>query len=86
MAKNCSVANRGEFLASVGANKRIGQRFYRLGLEFSGVGAAAFAKSEAGQFAELDLSCAALPPAEAIPEDLADAAQRKILLRRPFSF
>jgi len=86
MAKNCSAANRGEFLASVCANKRIGQRFYRLGLEFSGAGAAAFAKSGAGQFAEIDLCGAALPPAEAIPENLADAAQRKILLRRPFSF
>lgn len=86
MAKNCLAANRGEFLASVCANKRIGQRFYRLGLEFSGAGAAAFSKSGAGQFAEIDLRGAALPSAEAIPENLADAAQRKILLRRPFSF
>lgn len=39
-----------------------------------------------GQFAQLDLSGTALPPAEAIPEDLLDAAQREILLRRPFSF
>jgi dihydroorotate dehydrogenase electron transfer subunit len=34
----------------------------------------------------LDLAGAALPAAEAIPEDLADAADRKIVLRRPFSF
>jgi len=39
-----------------------------------------------GQFAQLDLSTAGLPPAEAIPEDLADIARREILLRRPFSF
>ena len=35
---------------------------------------------------ELDISSAALPPVEAIPAELADACQRKILLRRPFSF
>jgi len=67
-------------------NRQIGPRFYRLGLEFSGAGAEAFAKFTPGQFAQLDLSTAALPPAEAIPDDLADAARREILLRRPFSF
>jgi len=55
-------------------------------LEFSGAGGEAFANAEPGQFAELDLSGAALPSAEAIPEELADAAARNILLRRPFSF
>jgi dihydroorotate dehydrogenase electron transfer subunit len=55
-------------------------------LEFSGAGAEAFAEFKPGQFAQLDLSSAALPPAEAIPEDLADVARREILLRRPFSF
>jgi dihydroorotate dehydrogenase electron transfer subunit len=55
-------------------------------LEFSGDGAAAFGKAKAGQFAELDLSCIVLPPIEGIAEDLRDAAERKILLRRPFSF
>lgn len=44
------------------------------------------ARFKPGQFAQLDLSGTALPPAEAIPEDLLDAAQREILLRRPFSF
>jgi dihydroorotate dehydrogenase electron transfer subunit len=34
----------------------------------------------------LDLSGATLPAAENIPEDLKDAAERKVLLRRPFSF
>jgi len=86
MAENGLTVNKGEFTATVYGHKRIGERFYRLGLEFSGVGAAAFAKAKPGQFAELDVSGIALPKAEAIPEELADAAERKILLRRPFSF
>ena len=86
MAENGSTVNKGEFVATVCSQRRIGERFYRLGLEFSGTGAAAFAKAKAGQFAELDVSGIALPKAEAIPEELADAAERKILLRRPFSF
>lgn len=86
MAKNCSAANKGVFSAFVRANKQIGHRFHRVTLEFSGAGAKAFANSGPGQFAELDLSGTALPAAEAIPEDLVDAAWRKILLRRPFSF
>jgi dihydroorotate dehydrogenase electron transfer subunit len=86
MSENCSKAKRGEYSATVCANKRIGERFYRLGLEFSGAGAEAFSKVQAGQFIQLDLSSAALPAAEAIPEDLKDAAERKVLLRRPFSF
>lgn len=80
------TANRGIFSAIVRANKRTGQRFYRLALEFSGAGAAAFAKFGPGQFAQLELSTAVLPLAEAIPEDLADSARRGVLLRRPFSF
>ncbi|MHC4175563.1 MAG: dihydroorotate dehydrogenase electron transfer subunit, partial [Planctomycetota bacterium] len=59
---------------------------YRLKLEFSGAGAEAFCNFKPGQFAELDLCDTALPPAKNIPEDLSDAASRKILLRRPFSF
>jgi dihydroorotate dehydrogenase electron transfer subunit len=78
--------NKGVFDAVVFANKQIRERFYRLGLEFSGDGAAAFAKAKAGQFAELDLSSIALPPIENIAEELRDASERKILLRRPFSF
>ena len=86
MSEKCSATNKGVFCAAVRANKQIGQRFYRLGLEFSGAGAEAFGKVQPGQFAELDVSGTALPPAEIIPEDLADVAGRKILLRRPFSF
>ena len=55
-------------------------------MEFSGAGAETFAKIGAGPFAQLDLSDTALPPVETIPDDLADVAERKILLRRPFSF
>jgi dihydroorotate dehydrogenase electron transfer subunit len=86
MTNEPSSPNKGVFDAVVSTNKQIRQRFYRLGLKFSGDGAAAFAKAKPGQFTELDLSCIALPPIEGIPEDLRDAAGRKILLRRPFSF
>ena len=40
-------------LGTVCSNKQIGERFYQLGLEFSGVGAEAFGKARPGQFAEL---------------------------------
>lgn len=86
MSENRSKAKRGQYSATVCANKRIGERFYRLGLEFSGASAEAFSKVQAGQFVQLDLSGAALPSTEAIPEDLKDTAERKVLLRRPFSF
>ncbi len=86
MTKNRSSANKGVFCAAVCANRQIRQRFYRLRLEFSGAGAEAFSNFKPGQFAELDLCDTALPPAKTIPEDLSNAAGRKILLRRPFSF
>jgi dihydroorotate dehydrogenase electron transfer subunit len=86
MVKNYSGTNKGIFSATVCGHKQIGHKFYRLGLEFRGTGAKAFSQAEPGQFAQLDLSKAALPPVEKIPEDLADTAHRKLLLRRPFSF
>jgi len=86
MVEEPSATNKGVFSAAVTANKRIGLRYYRLGLEFSMEAAAAFAKAKAGQFAELDLSSTALPKSENIPEELVDAAGRNVLLRRPFSF
>ncbi|HUS73589.1 MAG TPA: dihydroorotate dehydrogenase electron transfer subunit [Sedimentisphaerales bacterium] len=86
MSEKFSAAKRGAYSAAVCANKQIGERFYRLGLEFSGAGAEAFARLQAGQFAQLDVSSAALPPAETIPQELVDVSERKILLRRPFSF
>ena len=86
MLEKSSTTKRGVFSATVRSNKQIRERFYRLVLEFSGAGAEAFTKIGAGQFAQLDLSDTALPPVETIPDDLADVAERKILLRRPFSF
>ena len=79
------MADKGEFTAVVVSNRRIGQPFYRLRLEFSLAGAKAFANFKPGQFAQLDLSNVALPSPENIPHDLCDVAGRKILLRRPFS-
>ncbi len=86
MSEKCSSSAKGVFEAFVSSNKQIGKRFYRLRLEFSANGARAFADFRPGQFAELDLSGTALPAVEKIPEDLLDAAERNILLRRPFSF
>ena len=86
MSEKCSSSTKGVFEAFVSSNKHIGHRFYKLRLEFSGGGARAFADFQPGQFAELDLSGAALPAKEIIPEDLLDTAGRNILLRRPFSF
>jgi len=86
MSEEYPSSAKGVFEAIVSSNKHIGHRFYKLRLEFSVAGARAFADFSPGQFAELDLSSAALPPAESIPENLLDAAERNILLRRPFSF
>lgn len=86
MSQKCSSPTKGVFEAKVSFNRQIGPCFHRLGLEFSGEGAAAFASFQPGQFAQLDLSNTALPPPEKIPNDLRDSAVRKILLRRPFSF
>ncbi len=79
-------AKRGVFSAVVSSNRQIGERFYKLKLEFSGSGAKAFSKFKPGQFAQFDLSTTALPEPSNIPEDLTDVSRRQILLRRPFSF
>jgi dihydroorotate dehydrogenase electron transfer subunit len=86
MSERFSSSAKGLFKAVVSSNKQIGERFCRLKLEFSGEAAKLFANFRPGQFAELDLCGTALPSAENIPEDLIDAAERNILLRRPFSF
>ncbi|HUW18496.1 MAG TPA: dihydroorotate dehydrogenase electron transfer subunit [Sedimentisphaerales bacterium] len=83
---NDSSVKKGVFSGTVRGNKRIGERFYRLRLEFSGAASSAFAQCGPGQFVQLDLSGTALPPGKDIAENLTDAAQRRILLRRPFSF
>jgi len=86
MSQKCSSPAKGLFEARVFFNRQIGPGFHRLGLEFSREGADAFAGFEPGQFAQVDLSTTALPPPEKIPDGLRDAAGRKILLLRPFSF
>ena len=86
MEDNRQSSGKGVYDAVVVSNRQIGLTFYKLKLEFSGEGAKAFGEFRAGQFAELDASGAKLPTADKIPEDLADAAHREILLRRPFSF
>jgi dihydroorotate dehydrogenase electron transfer subunit len=80
------MSDKGEFTSVVVANKKMREPFGRLRLEFSLAGARAFANFAPGQFAQLDLSNIALPSPENIPQSLGDAAGRKILLRRPFSF
>jgi dihydroorotate dehydrogenase electron transfer subunit len=86
MSEEYPSSAKGVFEAIVSSNKKIGRRFYKLRLEFSETGARVFADFNPGQFAELDLSGAALPSSKAIPENLQDVAGRSILLRRPFSF
>jgi dihydroorotate dehydrogenase electron transfer subunit len=86
MPEKHSSSTKGMFEAKVISNRKIGPGFHRLRLEFTDDGARAFAKFEPGQFAQFDLSNTALPSPEAVPQELRDAAGRKILLRRPFSF
>jgi len=86
MAEIKSDKIKSEFLAVVSSNKKIGEHFYRIGLQFDGEGAAAFAEAKPGQFAQLDLSTVSVPKSSLIPESLYDSSKRNILLRRPFSF
>ncbi|UCG57395.1 MAG: dihydroorotate dehydrogenase electron transfer subunit [Phycisphaerales bacterium] len=86
MSQISSSSKKGVFSATVLANRQIGQRFHRLRLEFSADGARAFAQFKPGQFTQVDLSSAALPPEQDTPADLLDASRRELLLRRPFSF
>jgi len=84
--RTVSSVGRGVYEAVVLSNRQIRDAFYKTRLEFFGAGAKAFGEFRPGQFVQFDASVAELPPAEKIPEELADAAQRQILLRRPFSF
>ena len=84
--ENLQLGQKGQFEASVLFNKYLRKCFHRLGLQLTGAGAEAFAKTRPGQFAQFDISTVALPPPEAIPEELKDVAAKQILLRRPFSF
>jgi dihydroorotate dehydrogenase electron transfer subunit len=76
---------KGDFTALVTHNSQIGPSYFRLGLQLKEQAAKVYAHFQAGQFVELKLDNAALPAQEAIPPDLADLAQRHIILRRPFS-
>ncbi len=77
---------KGPFDATVAFNKQLTEGFCRLGLEFTGPGAKAFADTTPGRFAQFDLTKVRLPDSDAIPPKLKDLATRQILLRRPFSF
>jgi dihydroorotate dehydrogenase electron transfer subunit len=79
-------ALKGTYSATVVSNKPIRKPFYKLRLEFEGDAAAAFINFQPGRFIQLDVSVIALPAADKIPLELADACQRQVLLRRPFSF
>lgn len=86
MTQTHASSRKGRYTATVTANVQIGACFGRLDLRFEGQGARAFAQFRPGQFLQIDASDAALPPLDKIPPALRDAAGRKVLLRRPFSF
>jgi len=73
-------------LAKVCGNIAIKTHFRQLSLEIDLNQYPEFAKIRPGQFAEIDISSLSLPPADTIPKELRDSSNRKILLRRPFSF
>jgi len=79
-------ATKGDFTAVVTANKHISTCFYKLSLQFFHEGAQVFAQAGPGQFAQLDLSATALPPAERLSGQQSDLISRGIILRRPYSF
>jgi len=81
-----SPPKKGVFEASVLANRQIGECFYVMALQFTGEGAAAFARFQAGQFVQIDLSKACVPTMQNQPAYVQDSMNRSVLLRRPFSF
>jgi dihydroorotate dehydrogenase electron transfer subunit len=86
MAETQVSSKKGPFTATVRANVQIGACYWRMDLRFEGDGAKAFARFRAGQFLQIDVADVSLPPLDSIPVALRDGAQRKVLLRRPFSF
>ena len=82
----CKSNKKAQFLADVKNNIAIGPAFYRVTLSLNPVGIAAFEDLMPGQFAEFKVADIALPAADSISEELADKAQRQIILSRPFSF
>jgi dihydroorotate dehydrogenase electron transfer subunit len=83
---NQSTVHKGVFTAAVLSNRRMGECFWRMDLEFTGDGAKAFARFRPGQFLQIDVSRVGLPPEDRIPSHLRDACKRNVILRRPFSF
>jgi len=81
-----TTTQKGNFAATVLSNRKIGECFWRMDLEFTGDGARAFAGFQPGQFLQIDVSQVGLPPEDRIPPHLRDACKRNVLLRRPFSF
>ena len=80
------MQTKGQFNAKVTFNRKLGERFYRIGLQFEGTGSEAFANTIPGQFAQFDVSNVSLPPAEAIPDDLKDVSKKKTNLFCPLFF
>ncbi len=80
------MSKRGIYEGTVISNKKVGERFYRLSIEFEGDGAEVLSGYRPGQFIELDVSGAALPRENSVPEAIRDKLSRRILLRRPFVF
>ena len=86
MKKPSCSAKKGDFEVEVCINTEIKDRIYLLRLRFDGDGAVAFRDFMPGQFAEISVLGAGLPKLTKFEDELADRAQRDIILRRPFSF
>ncbi|MBN1816999.1 MAG: dihydroorotate dehydrogenase electron transfer subunit [Sedimentisphaerales bacterium] len=80
------MALRRLFTATVYRNCQIRPGYWRADLDLDSSGCEAFSEVQPGQFAELRVSDISLPPAQEVPANLRDLAQRNIILRRPFSF
>ncbi len=86
MTENNSEVKKGKFNGIVHGNERIGEKFYRLGFDVNGEGGSLLSGFKPGQFVQLQVSRAGIPPDKVIPSALSDVSQRDIILRRPFSF
>jgi len=86
MSKGVLSRKKGQFQATVTHNVAFSRRFYRLGLELVDEPARLFAAVAPGQFIQIDAANLALPEPGDIPENLLPASDRRIMLRRPFSF
>ena len=84
--KNHPVMTKALCRATVADNLSISENFYRLKLLLKGNCAKSFSSTLPGQFAEFELSGLSVPDKAQISENLSDASQRTLMLRRPFSF